>query len=81
MDYLDGEGRSSGAKLTRAKKKPGIQAWVQRTTRSQEQEETVVQYISASDQRVSEYFGLILNDGNYSSLDLEEWMVLLVKPA
>jgi ubiquinone/menaquinone biosynthesis C-methylase UbiE len=63
------------------KKHLAFTPWVLRTTRSQEQVETVVQYISTSDQRVSEYFGLVLNDGNYSALDIEEWMVLLVKPA
>jgi ubiquinone/menaquinone biosynthesis C-methylase UbiE len=53
--------------------------WVRRTTESENQVEQVCQHILQADKALQEYCGLLLNDGEISSINIDEWMVLFMK--
>lgn len=53
--------------------------WVRRTARSEEQVDQVTAHITSSDQEIHAYFGVVKEGDQITSIQVDEWMVLLEK--
>lgn len=55
-------------------------SWVARTANSQEQTETVENYILNASEDIQNYFSVVINHNRVQSHQIDEWMVLCEKP-
>jgi ubiquinone/menaquinone biosynthesis C-methylase UbiE len=53
--------------------------WVRRTTKTEEQVDSVVRHILSANQATQAYFSVVVTDGEIQSFQIDEWMVLVEK--
>ncbi len=53
--------------------------WVRRTTKSEEQVQTVIDHLLNANRTTLEYFSVVVNDGEILSFQIDEWMVMVEK--
>lgn len=62
------------------KKRVPFESWVQRMAANEAQEQRVREFMLAADPEAKTYFSIREQDGDVTSFELDEWMVLLTKP-
>ena len=79
VDEWEGWMNEAGLSIVRSrvrKKAYDYPVWVRRTTRSEEEAARVTEFILQANPELQAYVGLQLNDGEITSLHIDEWMVM-----